>query len=213
MRAYKSWCLRVERVVFSLSAAYEETNWDDSLENLYSSSDLSQIRWEREGLDKSGWELTRTASIDKHFAHFAQVAKRLQQKQFFLELLSPGRSHWTDQPRSQRLSSSRLHVRDAGSEVVDELLPLGSNHSLNLYFVFSADTSVQLKAIWTWLSFFCCSLGLTSTLETKTTLLHFSVRCSNCFQLLSHTRLFRAENLPGRSAENSSLVVCYCIGL
>jgi len=42
---------------FSLSAAYEETNWGDSLVNLYSSSDLSQIRWERDGLDKSGWEL------------------------------------------------------------------------------------------------------------------------------------------------------------
>ena len=46
---------------------------------------------------------------------------------------------------------------------------------------FSADTSVQLKAIWTWLSFFSCSLGPTSTLETKTTSLHFLVKCSNCF--------------------------------
>ena len=167
---------------------------------------------EREGLDKSGWELARTASIDKHFAHSLRL-QNVFSKDSFLELPSPGRSHWTDQPRSQRLSSSHLYVRDAGSEVVDELMPLGSNHSLNLLFVFSADTSVQLKAIWTWLSFFCCSLGPTLTLETKTTLLHFSVRCSNCFQLTSHTHLFRAENLPGRSVENSSFAVCYCMCL
>ena len=186
--------------------------------SVYSSSDLSQLRWEREGLDKSGWELARTALIDKHFAHSLRLQNVFRKTVLFRTFfrITFTRTITLDgptEPRSQRLSSSCLHVRDAGSEVVDELLPLGSNHSLNLHFVFSADTSVRLKAIWTWLSFFCCSLGLTSTLETKTTLLHFSVRCSNCFQLTSHTHLFRAENLPGRSAENSSFDVCYCMCL
>ena len=161
--------------------------------------------------------MARTASTDKHFA---QVAKRLQQKQFFLELFfrtTFTRTITLDGPTSFPASlifpppCERRWERGCRRTTAPGFKPF--RISLNLHFVFSADTSVQLKAIWTWLSFFCCSLGLTSMLETKTTLLHFSVRCSNCFQLTSHTHLFRAENLPGRSAENSSFAVCYCMCL
>ena len=82
---------------------------------------------------------------------------------------------------------------------------------------FSADTLVQLKAIWTWLSFFCCSLGPTSTLGTKTTSLHFSVKCSVCFPLhVVHTRLlsFSAlEMCQGEAYSTVFIAVYYCLRL
>ena len=84
-------------------------------------------------------------------------------------------------------------------------------------FCFSADMSVQLKAIWTWLSFFCCSLGPTSTLETKTTSLHFSVKWSNCFPVhVVHTRLlpFSALKKCQEGAQRTVLFrVYYCLCL
>ena len=119
----------------------------------------------------------------------AQVAKRHLQKQFFSNY-----SHLTRQTSAPWFKSFTKS-----------------------FFCFSADTLVQLKAIWTWLSFFCCSLGPTSTLETKTTSLHFSVKCSNCFPVhVVHIRLLSlsALNMCREGAQRTVFfTVYYCLCL